>query len=142
MTDRPIPAALAVVVQNSRLLLVRRSNKPDVGLWGYPGGKIELGETIMDAAIRELHEETGIEAEAREILTSLDVILHNDEDELQHHYLLVAVLCEYRAGEPVAADDVSEAGWFEFEDIIADPRGKSPAVGRVARQAMAWLGKV
>jgi 8-oxo-dGTP diphosphatase len=139
MTDRPIPAALAVVVQNSRLLLVRRSNKPDVGLWGYPGGKIELGETIMDAAIRELHEETGIEAEAREILTSLDVILHNDEDELQHHYVLVAVLCEYLGGEPMAADDVSEAAWFPFDDIIADPSDKSPAVGRVARQAMAWL---
>ena len=139
MTEKPIPAALAVVVRDSRLLLVRRSNKPDLGLWGYPGGKIELGETVMEAAIRELQEETGIEAEAREILTSVDVIIRAKDGTLQHHYVLVAVLCGYRAGEALAADDVSEAQWFEYEEILSTPEDKSPAVGRVARQAMVRL---
>ena len=138
MTDRPIPAALAVVIKGSRLLLVRRSNKPDLGLWGYPGGKIELGETVMEAALRELREETGIQAEARDILTTVDVIIRNKAGALQHHYVLVAVLCDYLSGEPVAADDVSEARWFEYEAILATPEDKSPAVGRVAEQAMAW----
>lgn len=137
MTERPIPAALAVIVRGSQLLLVRRNNRPNAGLWGFPGGKIELGETVMEAAIRELQEETGIEAEARDILTSVDVILHDKEGVLKHHYVLVAVLCEYITGEPLAADDVSEAEWFEYEAIIADPNGKSPAVGSVAEQAMA-----
>lgn len=137
MTKRPIPAALAVVVRGSQLLLVRRSNRPNAGLWGFPGGKIELGETVMEAAIRELQEETGIEAEAREFLTSVDVIIHNDEGTLEHHYVLVAVLCEYISGEPLAADDVSEAEWFEYEKILTTLHDKSPAVGRVAQQAMA-----
>lgn len=141
MTERPIAAALAVIVRGSQLLLVRRSNRPDVGLWGYPGGKIELGETVMEAAIRELQEETGIEAEARDILTSVDVIIHNEEGALEHHYVLVAVLCEYISGEPLAADDVSEAEWFEYDVIIADPSGKSPAVGSVAQQAMDLTGR-
>lgn len=137
MTERPIPAALAVMVRDSQLLLVRRNNRPNAGLWGFPGGKIELGETVMEAAVRELQEETGIEAEARDILTSVDVILHDKNGVLEHHYVLVAVLCDYISGNPVAADDVSEAEWFDYKTIISDPSGKSPAVGRVAEQAMA-----
>lgn len=139
MIDRPIPAALAVIVRGAELLLVRRNNRPNAGLWGFPGGKIELGETVMEAAVRELQEETGVEAKARDILTSVDVILHDESGALEHHYVLVAVLCEYISGDPVAADDVSEAEWFEYEGIIADPSGKSPAVGRVAEQAMARI---
>ncbi|WP_282610250.1 NUDIX hydrolase [Pelagibius sp. Alg239-R121] len=136
MTERPIPAALAVVIRESHFLLVRRNNRPDKGLWGFPGGKIERGETVMEAAIRELREETGIEAEARDTLTSVDVIIRGKNGELQHHYVLVAVLCDYLGGEPLAADDVSEAEWFEYEEILATPEDKSPAVGRVAQQAM------
>ncbi len=139
MTERPIPAALAVVVRDTQLLLVRRNNRPNAGLWGFPGGKIELGETVMEAAIRELQEETGIEAEARETLTSVDVIIHNDEGGLEHHYVLVAILCEYISGAPLAADDVSEAEWFDYEAILANPDAQSPAVGEVARQAMMRL---
>ena len=137
MTQRPIPAALAVVVRDSQLLLVRRSNKPDLGLWGYPGGKVELGETVMEAAVRELKEETGIQAEAREFLTCIDVIIRDEQDVLQHHYILTAVLCDYLSGEAVAADDVSDAQWFDYNAILARPEDKSPAVGRVARAAMA-----
>lgn len=139
MTERPIPAALAVVVRGSQLLLVRRSNKPDLGLWGYPGGKIELGETVKDAAVRELREETGIHAEARDFLTTVDVIIRDRDGRLLHHYVLTAVLCDYLSGEAVAADDVSEAAWFDYEAILAAPEDKSPAVGRVAQEAMARI---
>ncbi|TQV72480.1 NUDIX hydrolase [Denitrobaculum tricleocarpae] len=139
MTERPIPAALAVVVRGAQLLLVRRNNRPNAGLWGFPGGKIELGETVMEAAVRELQEETGVEAEARETLTSVDVIIHNNEGALEHHYVLVAILCEYISGAPLAADDVSEAEWFDYEAILANPDAQSPAVGDVARQAMMRL---
>ncbi len=140
MTERPIPAALAVVMKDSRFLLVRRSNRPDLGLWGFPGGKIELGETVSEAAVRELREETGIHAEARETLTSVDVIIRDREDRLLHHYVLVAVLCNYLGGEAVAADDVSEAAWFDYEKILASPEGKSPDVGRVAKEAVDRIG--
>ncbi len=138
MTERPIPAALAVVRRGAQFLLVRRQNRPNAGLWGFPGGKIELGETVMEAAIRELREETGIEAEARDTLTSVDVIIRDETGLLQHHYLLVAIVCDYVSGEAFAADDVSEAEWFDYEAILANPGEQSPAVGRVARQAMAW----
>ena len=139
MIERPIPAALAVVRRGTQFLLVRRQNRPNAGLWGFPGGKIELGETVMEAAVRELHEETGVEAEARDTLTSVDVIIRNHAGGLEHHYVLVAILCEYISGEPLAADDVSEAEWFDYDAILANPDAQSPSVGRVARQAMARM---
>ncbi|WP_414471929.1 NUDIX hydrolase [Microvirga sp. M2] len=73
----PVPAVIAVVVHEGRALLVRRANPPDAGLWGFPGGKIDFGETVADAAIRELREETGIAAEAQELITALDVLAHH-----------------------------------------------------------------
>ena len=137
MIERPIPAALAVVRRGTQFLLVRRQNRPNAGLWGFPGGKIELGESVMEAAVRELQEETGVEAAARDTLTSVDVIIRGQDDALEHHYVLIAILCEYISGEPLAADDVSEAEWFDYEAILANPDAQSPDVGRVARQAMA-----
>ena len=69
----PVPAVIAVLIHEGRALLVRRANPPDAGLWGFPGGKIEYGETVRAAALRELLEETGVQAQAQEILTTLDL---------------------------------------------------------------------
>ena len=131
---RPIAAAIAVVLRGERLLLVRRGNKPDAGRWGFPGGKIEAGETIMAAALRELGEETGVAAEAIEVLTAVDVI-RRDGDGRLHHYVLIAVLCRWIRGEGVAADDAEEAAWFELGALRDLPT--SPDVERVAEFALA-----
>ena len=74
MENRPKLAALAVVVRDAHVLLVRRRNPPDVGLWGYPGGHVEWGETVAEAAMRELHEETALRAEPLGYLTNVDFI--------------------------------------------------------------------
>ena len=136
MAVRPVLAALAVLVDGDRVLLVRRRNEPDAGLWGYPGGRVEPGETVFAAAERELAEETGVEAEAREFLTLLDVIRH-EAGELAHHFALVAVLCERHAGEPVAATDVSDAAWQPLADVLAGRLETSERVPEVARLALA-----
>jgi len=136
MTDArslPIAAAIAVVVRGERLLLVRRSHKPDAGRWGFPGGKIEPGETVISAALRELDEETGVSAEAAEVLTALDVIRRDGA--ILHHYVLIAVLCRWQRGEGAPASDAEEIGWFNLAEISA--LEKSPDVERVARMAMA-----
>ena len=129
----PVAAAIAVVVRGDRLLLVRRSHRPDAGRWGFPGGKIEPGETVVAAALRELGEETGVAADPVEVLTAVDVI-RRDGDTL-HHYVLVAVLCRWRGGEGVPASDAHEAAWFDIAAIAGLP--KSPDVERVARLALA-----
>ena len=131
MADGPVLAALAVLVEDDRVLLVRRRNEPDAGLWGYPGGRVGRGETVFAAAERELAEETGVEAEARAFLTLIDVI-QREGDAVAHHFALAAVLCARRAGEPVAADDVSEAAWVPVADVAA---GRLPTSARVAEVA-------
>lgn len=130
--SRPIAAAIAVVVRGERLLLVRRSHKPDAGRWGFPGGKIEPGETVIAAALRELAEETGVAAEAAEVLTAVDVIRRDGA--ILHHYVLIAVLCRWRRGEGIPASDAHETGWFDLAAIAA--LDKSPDVERVAKLAL------
>ncbi len=61
--QRPKLAVLAVCLHEGKFLLVQPPNPPDAGLWGFPGGHVELGETLVEAAARELHEETGVASE-------------------------------------------------------------------------------
>lgn len=114
---RPIPATLSVVLRNGEVLLVRRANPPDAGRWGFPGGKIERGETILAAATRELMEETAVTAKARHAFTALDAFDYNDDGKLRQHFTLIAVLCDWEAGIPIAGDDALEAGWFSISDL-------------------------
>lgn len=130
-------AALAVVLRNNQVLLVRRRNPPDAGLWGYPGGKVELGETVAKAAMRELQEETGVIAAAGQVLDNLDVIGLDGERQLEHHFHLVAVHCRYHSGEPVAADDAAEAEWHAIDQVLSGNLQMSRDVDRVLRRAMA-----
>lgn len=131
----PVPAVIAVVVRDGQALLVRRANPPDAGLWGFPGGKIEFGETVADAAIRELREETGITGEAREVITTLDILVPSEDGSLRQHYILIALRCLWVSGEAVAGDDALEARWFPIEDLDPGALPMSADVDVIARQA-------
>lgn len=133
--SRPIVATIATVIRGGDVLLVRRANPPDVGRWGFPGGKIETGETIQQAALRELHEETGVHGEAREVFTAVDAFHHDDSGTLLQHFVLVAVRCDWRTGVPVAADDALEARWFSIEDLEHGDLALSLDVREVAETA-------
>jgi 8-oxo-dGTP diphosphatase len=136
MSDRPIPATIAALVDDGRVLLVRRANPPDQGRWGYPGGRIELGETIMDAAVRELSEETGVVGQPLKIFSALDVVDRDAFGQLRHHFVLIAVLCRWSSGRPQAGDDALEVGWFTPEEIAEIGAAASFEVDRVARDAV------
>ena len=129
---RPIPAVLAIVIRDGRILLVRRANPPDQGRWGYPGGRIEWGEPFLDAALRELEEETGIRADAPRLVTVLDFIEHDAAGALAHHFAMIAVLCRWRSGEAIAADDALEARWFDKAEIRSLGVGASAKVAFLA----------
>jgi 8-oxo-dGTP diphosphatase len=127
----PRPAAIAVVRHKGRFLLVRRANPPDPGCWGFPGGKVEPGETVAQAAVRELAEETGVRAEALRAFDCVDVIRPG------FHFVLVAVACRYLGGTAVAADDAHEAAWFTLDEIEAGTAPFLDQVLRIARSAPA-----
>lgn len=127
---RPQPAVLAVLLRGDEVLLVRRRNPPNQGAWGYPGGRIEPGEPLAVAALRELKEETGVEAEFLQVLTTLDSI--GEDEDAAWHYVLVVCLCLWTAGEPLAADDALEAAWFPVADLGLRP---APLIARVAEVA-------
>jgi 8-oxo-dGTP diphosphatase len=137
MCSSPIPAVIAVVIHEDRTLLVRRANPPDAGLWGFPGGKIEFGETVHAAAIRELLEETGVHAEAQDVITTLDILVPDPSGATRQHYILIAVRCRWISGEPVAGDDALEAGWFPVIDLEHDRIAMSADVDVIAKRAQA-----
>ena len=138
--NRPALAVLAVVLHEGRVLLVRRRNPPDAGLWGYPGGHVEAGETALAAAARELAEETGVLADPLGYLANLDIILHGAEGALAHHFFLVAVLCRYRSGLPQAADDAEEAAWLPVDQVLSGALQMSRDVDNVLRRALEYPG--
>lgn len=114
---QPKLAAIAVVIHQNKVLLVKRKNPPNAGSWGFPGGHVEPGETALAAAVRELAEETSVTAVPDRYLTNIDVIVHDDAGALEFHFLLAAVLCRYQSGTPMADDDASDAAWVALDDV-------------------------
>src|SRR5438477_4970419 len=117
--DRPIVAVLAVVLRGEEALIVQRAQQPNAGRWGFPGGVLELGETVADGAMRELFEETGVVAEPAGWLNVHDAVSRDTEGRVQFHYVLIAVRGIWRSGEGEPADDAAATAWATREDIIA-----------------------
>ncbi|WP_370454586.1 NUDIX hydrolase [Paracoccus sp. M683] len=128
---------MAVTLRGGDVLLVRRRNPPDAGLWGFPGGHVDPGETALAAAARELREETGVIATPRLYLDNIDVILRDGDGGLSFHFLLAGVLCDYVSGEPVAGDDALAASWWPIETVLHDPLPLSEHVADLLRHALA-----
>nr|WP_253284757.1 MULTISPECIES: NUDIX hydrolase [unclassified Ruegeria] len=120
---------MAVVLRQDQVLLVQRSKQPDAGLWGFPGGHVEWGETVLQAAQRELREETSVIAEPSHYLKNLDLLRHDPNGQVLSHYLLVGVACTYLSGTPEAGDDALDARWFPIDQIR---EGDLPMSARVA----------
>ncbi len=114
---------------------MRRKNPPDAGRWGFPGGKIEFGEPIEAAAERELFEETAIRGKACRVFTAVDALDIDGERAVRAHFILVAVLCRWVSGEPMAGDDALEARWFDLCTLGQASLAMSFGVADVARQA-------
>ncbi len=131
---QPLIGILALVRRGDRFLLVRRARPPNQGRWALPGGVQELGETVVEAASRELAEETGVRAASPRIFTALDAIERDEDGRIRYHYTLIVVLFDWLSGEGEAADDAEALGWFRLQDIETLPA--LPAVGMLILQAL------
>lgn len=107
----PQLAVGAIVRRGTAVLLVQRASEPNAGQWAIPGGKVQPGETLQQAAEREIKEETGVVIRAGEPVFCFDVIERDEQGELRYHYVILDLLAEYLSGEPQADDDALDAAW-------------------------------
>lgn len=133
--DRPLVGVSIACCRAGRVLLVQRGRPPFVGTWSLPGGLIELGETLAEAALRELREETGVTAEITGFLDTFDVIRRAEDGRVERHFVLSVFLARHLAGEAIAADDAAAVMWASADDI--EPLAMTPGTGERARRALA-----
>lgn len=115
--ERPFIGVGAIIIEDNRVLLVKRSHAPLAGEWSIPGGVLELGEMLRDAARREAQEETGLMVEPAELLGVYDRVLLDDKGETLYHFVLIDFLCRRTGGEVGAGGDAAEARWFGSEEL-------------------------
>ena len=120
--EQPLVGIGAIIIQDSRVVLVKRAHPPIQGQWSIPGGVLEVGELVREAAVREAREETGLIVEAGDLLGVYDRVLYDTEKRVQYHYVLIDFLCRPVGGKLLAASDAAEVRWFTREELpVLDP---------------------
>ena len=111
--QRPIVGVSVLVRRNGAVLLVRRGRPPLAGYWSLPGGKVELGERLEEAAIREIREETAVEIDGLKRIDMAEIIVRDTAGIVLSHAVLTVFGARYVAGEVTAGDDAPEAAWVD-----------------------------
>jgi 8-oxo-dGTP diphosphatase len=116
---QPIIGVGAVIVECGRLVLVKRGAEPALGKWSFPGGAVELGETVRDAVIRETKEETRLDVKLVEDrpMDAYDILTLDKTGRLRYHYVLLQFLVRPKQGKLEPTSDVTDAKWVSFEEV-------------------------
>jgi ADP-ribose pyrophosphatase YjhB (NUDIX family) len=115
--QHPIVGVGAIIIEDGRVLLIKRGKAPLLGEWSIPGGMLELGETLRQGAERETLEETGLTVRATDLLGVFDRIVPDETKRTLYHYVLIDFLCQKLSGDVSAAADASDARWFSVEEF-------------------------
>lgn len=111
--QRPILAVSAAIIRDNRVLIVRRAKPPAEGLFTLPGGGVEAGESLHDAIRREVMEETGITIEPVALAGYREAVRRDADGKVARHFVIMAFVCRWLAGEPRLNEELSEARWLE-----------------------------
>ena len=117
--ELPLVGVGAIIIEGNRVVLVKRAHPPIQGHWSIPGGVLEVGEMVREAAVREACEETGLIFEPGELLVVYYRILRDPGQRVQYHYVLIDFLCRPVGGELIAASDAADVRWFAREELPA-----------------------
>jgi ADP-ribose pyrophosphatase YjhB (NUDIX family) len=113
----PICAVGAVVWKDDRVLLIRRGHAPRKGSWSLPGGRQNWGETVEEAVVREIREETGVDIRVLDVAAVVDLIHRDAGGAIEHHFTVIDLVAEWTAGEPVAGDDAEAVAWATADEL-------------------------
>jgi mutator protein MutT len=116
---RPVVGVSALVRKDGAILLIRRRREPYAGRWSLPGGHVEFGERLADAAVREVREETGVVIDTPRQIETLEIMIPDDRGGLRNHILLVVFEGRFRAGTVSASDDAADARWVASDELAA-----------------------
>lgn len=118
--NNPVPTVGVVCLKGDQVLLIRRGQPPRLNQWSLPGGRLEWGETLEAAAMRELREETGVDAELLGLLDVVDgVFPARPGGAITRHYVMIDYAARWTAGEPVAGDDAADARFVSLDEAMA-----------------------
>jgi ADP-ribose pyrophosphatase YjhB (NUDIX family) len=117
--ETPLVGVGAIIVEDDRVVLVKRGRAPLQGTWSIPGGVLEVGETLRKAAIREAYEETGLTIEPGELLGVFERVVPDEQGQMKYHYVLIDFLCWPKAGQLAAGDDAEDVRWFRRDELAA-----------------------
>jgi len=115
--ETPLVGVGAIIIEAGRVVLVRRGHPPMSGEWSIPGGVLEIGETLREAASREALEETGLEVEPGELLGVYDRVVRDTDERTMYHFVLIDFLCHRISGTLRAAGDADDARWFGHDEV-------------------------
>ncbi len=114
---RPLIGVGAVIVENGKILLVRRVNDPNKGKWSVPGGLVRAGERLEEALKREIMEELGVEIETGDVACVTDEIFRDKNGDVEYHYVVIDFFAKIVEGVPRAMSDADEVRWFDLSEI-------------------------
>jgi 8-oxo-dGTP diphosphatase len=137
--DRPFLAASVCVVRDGRALVAARGRPPLEGVFSLPGGLVEVGETLVEAALRELMEEVGVEADMLGFIKPVEVIERDASGGTKHHFVVLAHAARWVAGEPVVGEEALEVRWVTPADLAGMPT--TTGLAAIVEAALARAGE-
>jgi len=136
--SHPIIGVGGIIFQQDQVLLVQRGKEPNLGQWSIPGGAVNTGETLKEAVVREVFEETHLEVEALALVKVLERIFRDPEGRAAYHYVLVDFLCRCRRGQLQSDSDAQDARFVPLKDL---PSYAVAAFTQEVIQRAAWMEK-
>lgn len=131
---RPVVAVGAVILDDDRVLLVKRGQEPLKGAWSLPGGVVELGETLDAALAREVHEETGLRVDVGQVIEVLDRVQLDADGRVEFHFVIIDYRCYARTDQLAHGSDADEVRWVNIADLGA--HGVTATAIAVIRKAL------
>ena len=133
MTDRPQLAVSAAIFRDGRVLVVRRAQQPSAGSWTLPGGRVELGETLVAAVTREVAEETALIIRVKALAGYREVILDEAVEGRGRHFVILPFAAEWMSGEVRLNEELGDFGWRTLSEIADLPT--TPGLLEILREA-------